>query len=234
MFVERILTPCYQSRLYFPMVNIFFFFPELFRHSLIKPESTSNLNVILVGERGSGKTSIINMIAGKVVAPTSEATGTRSCSVYPIPIGELVYNVYDTPGLDALELGSDPVTKLIKDMHGGVDLLVFCLRGRLTEDAVAIYKHFSWSLLVNVPVIAVITGLEHEDPMQSWWTKNNAAFMGYGMLFADCACVTTLRGKGSIFAIQYEESMDAVRAMIATRCLPKGQREVSFVCTFYS
>ena len=53
------------------------------------------------------------MITGNVVAPISEATGTRTCSVYPIPIGELVYNVYDTPGLDALGLGTDPVTKLI-------------------------------------------------------------------------------------------------------------------------
>jgi len=165
------------------------------------------------------------MIAGNVVTPISEVTGTRSCSVYPILIGELVYNVYDTPGLDALGLGTDPVTKLIRDMHDGVDLLVFCLQGRITEDTVAIYKHFSWPLLVNVPVIAVITGLEHEDPMQSWWTKNQAAFKRHGMSFADCACVTTLRGKGSIFAIQYEESMNTVRAMIATRCLPKGQRE---------
>ena len=175
------------------------------------------------------------MIAGNVVAPISEVTGTDSCSIYPIPIGELVYNVYDTPGLNALELGTDPVTKLIRDMQDGVNLLVFCMRGRITEDAVAIYEHFSRSLLVKVPVIAVITGLEHYDPMQSWWTKNHAAFMGYGMLFADYACVTTLRGKGSIFAIQYEESMNTVRALIATRCLPKGQRAVSscFVFTFY-
>jgi hypothetical protein len=175
------------------------------------------------------------MIAGNVVAPTSEVTGTRSCSVYPIPIGELVYNVYDTPGLDALGLGTDPVTNLIRDMQDGVDLLVFCLRGRLTEDAVDIYKHFSSSLLVKVPVVAVITGLEHEDPMQFWWTRNQAVFTEYGMLFADYACVTTLRGKGSVFAIQYEESMNTVRALIASRCLPKGQREVSscFVLTLY-
>ena len=181
----------------------------------------------------SGKTSIINMIAGNVVAPISEVTGTRSCSIYPIPIGELVYNDYDTPGLDALGLGTDPVTKHIRDLQDDVNLLVFCMRGRLTEDAVAIYiyKYFSRSILAKVPVIAVITRLEHEDPMQSWWTKNHGAFMEYGMLFADYACVTTLRGKGSIFAIQYEESMNTVRTLIATF---GNQRAVSscFVLTF--
>ena len=203
--------------------------------SFVKPASTSTRNVILVGEPGSGKTSLINMIAGDIVAPISEATGTRSCTAYPIPIGELVYNLYDTPGLDALGLqnGIDKVTKLIKDMHDGVNLLVFCMRGRITEDAIAIYKHFS--LLIKVPVIAVITGLEHEDPMESWWTKNSAAFKVYDMLFEDHACVTTLRGKRSIFAAQYEQSKNTVRDLIATHCLQNGQRAVSscFVFTFY-
>jgi hypothetical protein len=141
----------------------------------------------------------------------------------------LVYNLYDTPGLDALGLGTDKVTKLIRDMQDGMNLLVFCMRGRITEDAVAIYKYFSLLVNLKVPMIAVITGLEHEDPMRSWWTKNHAAFKGYGIFFADYACVTTLRGKGSIFAIQYEESMDTVRALtplrglIANRCLQNGE-----------
>lgn len=147
----------------------------------------------------------------------------------------MVYNLYDTPGLDALGLGTDKVTKLIRDMQDGVNLLVFCMRGRITEDAVAIYKYFSLLVNLKVPMIAVITGLEHEDPMRSWWTKNHAAFKGYGIFFADYACVTTLRGKGSIFAIQYEESMDTVRGLIVDRCLENGQRAVSscFVLTFY-
>ena len=175
------------------------------------------------------------MIAGKIVAPNSEVTGTRLCTAYQIPIGDLVYNVYDTPGLDALGLGTDPVTKLIVGMQDGVHLLVFCMQGRITGDAVAIYKHFSRSLLEKVPVIIVITGLEHEDPMHSWWTKNQAAFDDYDMLFTDYACVTTLRGKGSVFAAQYEESKKIVSRLIATRCSKEGQRAVSFhsVLVFY-
>ena len=105
------------------------------------------------------------------------------------------------------------------------------MRGRITENSVAIYKHFS--RLVKVPVIAVITGLEHEDSMQAWWTKNHAVFKGYGMLFDNHACVTTLRGKKSIFAAQYDESMNIVRDLITTHCSPDGQRAVSswFVLT---
>ena len=184
-------------------------------------------NVILVGETGSGKSSIINMISGDVVAPISGTTGTRICSAYPTSIGEFAYNLYDTPGLDsnALRLGTDKVTKLIRDMHDGVNSLVFCMQGNITDDTFAIYKHFS--RLVKVPVIAVITGLEQEDPMEASWTKNGAALKEYGMSFADTACVTTLRGKRSIFATQYDESKNNVRNLIAAHCLLNGQRAVS-------
>jgi len=170
-------------------------------------------NVVLVGEAGSGKSSIINMIAGDIVAPVSEVTGTRTCAAYSLQIRELKYNVHDTPGIQARKLGT--VTKYISSLPDGVGLLVFCMRGRITEDAVAIYQHFS-RILHGVPVVVVITGLEHEDPMQSWWTKNQADFAGYGMSFKDSACVTTQRGKRSMFATQYEDSKKSVEALIAT------------------
>ena len=173
------------------------------------------------------------MIAGDAVTPISETTETRTCTAYPVPIDKVEYIIYDTPGLDsnALRLGTDKVTKLIRGMQDGVNLLVFCMRGRITEDSVAIYKHFS--RLVEVPVIAVITGLEHEDPMQSWWTKNKATFKERDLLFADTACVTTLRGKESKFATQYKESKSAVKGLIETHCSPDGRRPVSscFVLT---
>ena len=87
------------------------------------------------------------MIARNTVAPISEVTGTRSCAACPIQIGgKLDHEVYDTPGLDAPGLRPDPVTKLIESLQEGVSLLVFCLRGRITEDAVAIYQQFSQRL----------------------------------------------------------------------------------------
>lgn len=184
-------------------------------------------NVILFGETNSGKTSIINMIARTSVAPISnDLRGTHDCTVYPIQLGELEYAVYDTPGIDATALGTDPVTKLVEDLQHGVCLLVFCMRGRVTEDAAAIYQHFR-SLFKKVPVLAVITGLEHEDPMESWWTKNHSVFDKNDMSFIDHACVTTLRGKGSVFARQYEDSTKVVRNLIAACCLKEGQKAVN-------
>ena len=169
------------------------------------------------------------MIAGDTVAPISEVSGTRSCAGYTIQIGGLVYDVYDTPGVDAPGLRPDPVTQLVESLQDGVSLLVFCLRGRITEDAVAIYQHFS-RRLKRVPVVIVITGLEHEDPMESWWRKNEKVFDGYRMSFNGHACVTTLRGKRFIFASQYEESAVAVRDLITTHCLKDGQRAV---CSYF-
>lgn len=153
------------------------------------------------------------MIAGDIVAPVSEVTGTRTCAAYSLQIRELKYNVHDTPGIQGRKLGT--VTKYISSLPDGVGLLVFCMRGRITEDAVAIYQHFS-RVLHGVPAVVVITGLEHEDPMQSWWTNNQAHFVGYGMSFKGSACVTTQRGKRSMFATQYEDSKKSVEALIAT------------------
>jgi predicted GTPase len=185
--------------------------------------------VVLFGEKGSGKTSIVNMIARTTVAPISnDLTGTRCCAVYPIQIGESEYAVHDTPGIDATALGTDRVTQLVESLQDGVGLLVFCMRGRITEDVVAIYQYFSQSLLQGVPVVVVITGLEHEDPMEAWWTENHSVFEEYEMLFIGHACVTTLRGKGSMFTGQYEDSMVAVGDLIAAHCLKKGQRAVNF------
>lgn len=56
------------------------------------------------------------MIAGTNVQ--SNLCGTPVCTAYPIQLGELEYAVYDTPGIDATELGTDPV--IVEGLQPGV------------------------------------------------------------------------------------------------------------------
>lgn len=67
---------------------------------------------------------------------------------------------YDTAGID-------PIAHLVPHLQGDVDLFVFCMRGRISEGMVSIYQVFSPLALA----VVVITGLEHEDSMESWWAN---------------------------------------------------------------
>jgi len=59
-------------------------------------------NIVLVGETGAGKSSIINMIAGTKFAQTSSgATGcTFQSNSYILPMHDRNYRFFDTVGLD--------------------------------------------------------------------------------------------------------------------------------------
>ncbi|KAG1844468.1 hypothetical protein F4604DRAFT_1821421 [Suillus subluteus] len=60
-------------------------------------------NIVLFGQPGAGKSSLINLMAGEAVARTS--SDMRSCTLqwqqYPITFNGKSYNVFDTVGLEA-------------------------------------------------------------------------------------------------------------------------------------
>jgi predicted GTPase len=187
--------------------------------------------VIVFGETGAGKSSVINMLAGTVVADTSRnAIGcTFENKCYPVSIHGNTFNLWDTSGLNEGQEGKVPAKvaianlyDLIRGLEEGVSLLVYCVRGpRIKEQTKKNYKMF-WSIFCQekVPIVIVVTGLENEDPMDAWWQANEGAFTKYGMAFSGHACVTATRGKrsksgGHKFDDEYEESIEKVQALIA-------------------
>ncbi|KAF8310052.1 P-loop containing nucleoside triphosphate hydrolase protein [Amanita rubescens] len=119
-------------------------------------------NVVIFGETGAGKSSLVNMIAGSTVAQIStRAVGcTFRSTSFPVKIGGKRFNVHDTAGLDE---------------DTGISLLVFCLRGpKIKEASVKNWRLF-WEIICQrrVPVILAVTGLENEEKgMDNWWTEN--------------------------------------------------------------
>ena len=188
-------------------------------------------NVIVFGETGAGKSSLVNLIAGKNVAPTSSRSVgcTFQSTRYTVGVNGMLFNLHDTAGLDEARGGTvskqDAIVQLytlLRKLETGVSLLVFCMRGpRITESCVKNWRLF-WEIICQrrVPILLAITGLENqENGMDSWWTENEEYFMRYEMYPNGVACLTATRGRvaswgGYYFDELYEESQEKIRKAI--------------------
>jgi predicted GTPase len=204
-----------------------------------------NPNVIVFGETGTGKSSVINLILGTYKAPISnDAMGcTFSSACYKVQIQEKIYNLYDTAGFNESATGTVSSAKAIANLYtlvrtlsdtGGVNLLVFVVRcGRLTESTKKNYDLFRDTFCQSrVPVVVVVTACEEVDPMDTWWVENKEKFEGAGMMFHGHACVCAYRGRKNNQGLYlnddlYIESRGKVVRLIHTRCLPTGWSKVS-------
>lgn len=197
---------------------------ELIIEYALPPRSSSphNINVILFGETGVGKSSLINLIAGREVATIS--ADVRGCTMeskeYIFKIGYAQLHMWDTVGLDEAELGSsgylsavEKAVQLIKSLNaaGGISLLLFCIRGnRITATLQSNYRLFYEVLgRKEVPVALVITHLERELNMEDWWPRNEKFLERYGIMSVGHACVT-----GVVAHPKYQQSQDAIRALL--------------------
>src|SRR6266540_4060722 len=110
-------------------------------------------NVIIFGTTGSGKSSLVNMIVGKNVAPTSNGGGgcTLQNRDYDAVIDNNTFRIYDTIGLNQHEQGRVPHWVAIKGLYtlirqlDGLSLLIYCTRCKVNDMAGA-----NWTLFNNV------------------------------------------------------------------------------------
>jgi len=192
-------------------------------------------NVVVFGETGAGKSSVINMIAGRVVAETSSCAAgcTFQSKPYPVDLGGMSVTLWDTAGLNEGEVGTvaakDAIVnlyKLLRSLESGLSLLVYCVRGRIKASTFKNYVMFYHGLCQkNIPIVLVVTGLELEDSMDSWWTVNKGEFRKQQMYFNGYACITATKGKlglsGFTFEREYKESKEKVVKLIRDRCRPR-------------
>ncbi|KAF8844629.1 hypothetical protein BDN67DRAFT_962542 [Paxillus ammoniavirescens] len=194
-------------------------------------------NVIIFGETGAGKSSVVNMVAGADVAKiASTSTGcTFQSSPYPVMITGSLFTIFDTAGLNE----GDPKTinksnairqlyQLITSLKGGVSLLLFCMRApRIKDSQVQNWRLFQEIICAGkVPIAIIITGLENEEgSMDNWWVENRDNFEHNDMRAAGHACVTATKGKKKgdqyLFAEEYSESRAKVQKLIVKCALRK-------------
>ncbi|KAG6868664.1 hypothetical protein C0993_012469 [Termitomyces sp. T159_Od127] len=198
-------------------------------------------NVLFFGETGVGKSSVINMLAGKEIAETSgDALGHTFENIgYNIRIPSISDTksieeimVWDTAGLNEDENGTVPpevamdnLRQLVEKLGSGLNLLVYVVRGwRLGKVMKPNYEIFVTGICQNkVPVVLVITGCEDESPMENWWSQNKEVFDAHDLHFEDHACITSSRGKlkGGVHLLEeeYRESEEAVRRVVMDNLL---------------
>ncbi|KAG1785564.1 P-loop containing nucleoside triphosphate hydrolase protein [Suillus plorans] len=164
-------------------------------------------NVVLYGESGVGKSSLINLIMGRDAAKTSPdaLACTTTHAPYDATISGQHFRLWDTAGLNEGSEGTVPavtaernLTAFLRGLNqeDGVHLLIYCVRGtRATKALQTHYKIFSAVIRDSkVPTIIVVTCLEDFRPvMAEWWNENKDELATYGMQFSGYACVTTLK-----------------------------------------
>ncbi|KAG9316421.1 P-loop containing nucleoside triphosphate hydrolase protein [Chiua virens] len=191
--------------------------------NLPMPSSDEALNIVLFGETGVGKSSVINLLAGEVVAKVSPDIKDRTLqsTKYTLPLeGGAQVRIWDTVGLEEPTMGVSGYLSAIEKAHslirelgdaGGVDLLLFCMRGcRITATTQGNYRLFH-EVLCNreVPIALVVTHLERETKMEDWWVRNEGYIRTYGIHSVGHACITGVEEDD-----KYEQSRDTLRDLL--------------------
>ena len=193
-------------------------------------------NVIVFGESGVGKSSVVNLIAGQPVAETSPDAGACTFASRPYHVvleSYKPYCVWDTIGLNEPEISREDYLRAIKHAYmlikglehsGGVHLLLLCMRGRITKSVQQNYTLFLNILCEKkVPLGVVVTNLENEPCMEGWWTANEEVFKKYGISANGHACITAIPGIEGVFRERKEESKKRMHKLLLELTMPAGE-----------
>jgi predicted GTPase len=178
----------------------------------INPASKTK-NVVIFGESGAGKSSVVNMLLGEERAKASESA--RGCTFasaeYTLALTDKSPVVlWDTVGLNEGDAGrvsnAKAIIQLYRLLHrlsdtGGVSLLVFVVRGgRVNQNT-----QQNWTLFVDVicrlqvPTLLVLTNMENEaereEGMDGWFEDNKKTYEAYRIVPRAYACVTATKGR---------------------------------------
>lgn len=181
--------------------------------------------MVVFGKTGTGVSSLVNLIVGSPVARWHGDTRpcTQQVMNYPAAFAGKQFCVYDIPGYEG-RVTETEITGIIQGIRSekGIDVLVYCLRKKRDTTMPNVFREIRRVVPQEVPIVGVVTELEREGPMESWWIKNGGALEKMDMKFDEHACVTTLSADEVIGKERLSErrlqSQEAVRGILARRC----------------
>ncbi|KAG1777041.1 kinase-like domain-containing protein [Suillus placidus] len=190
-------------------------------------------NVLIFGETGAGKSSVIDLILGRDAAKTSpdQETSTLVHTYHEVSLGTHRFKLWEVPSIKSMDFFQTLFSKWrLKKSYkrlcksDGVYLLLYCMRGSRTQ-RVLVRNYKSFTDIVGstagpgrIPVAAVVTSLEdHPQNMDQWWTSNKDNLEHLGMQFSAHACITSLPNdpKASpAMQARRQRSEDVIRSLL--------------------
>ncbi|KAF8981497.1 hypothetical protein BDQ17DRAFT_1549485 [Cyathus striatus] len=181
-------------------------------------------NIIVFGETGAGKSSVINMLPGDSGEARAEVADhargvTKEARMYLKTIRRKKFNVWDTPGLNEGNSGTVNSTRaveilldLVSSSCTGINMLVMVMRApRITDFLPKAYRLLHSTICQkSVPIAIVVTGLDNNNERKEWWDNNRKEFNTEDMIPHGHACLTTLESCGDT----YMESKIAIEKLI--------------------
>lgn len=198
-------------------------------------------NIVILGSLGVGKSSLVNMLIGRAVAPVSNHIGVAHPAIleYPISVSEisgdtpphlhpscseLTLRFHDTLGLEHRPSPWGAIEACLK-RKGGVDLVVYCMRrGRLSSEQ-ATHLRTIWKTFCrgDVPLVLVVSGVDYRrGSTENWWEANGEDLENAVQVrFADHICLNTWGSAHPSWKHQgarYEEAQRLVRDLVIRHC----------------
>ena len=93
-------------------------------------EESKSVNIFITGKTGTGKTTLVNGLMGRIVSVEGNKLdpGTRKVTKYGCKVDDIEVNVWDTPGLQDSTRNEAGYIQDIKSSCKEVDLFIYCIR----------------------------------------------------------------------------------------------------------
>jgi len=188
-------------------------------------------NVLVVGQTGDGKSSVVNLIAGQNLAPTGDDLQhcTERCTEYPILVGGHQFQVFDTFGVLEPQVDGKLYTEAIADTYGainafkargGIDIILYCIRDDKTNDLQKMKNYFRLFHEVlcdeEVPIAVVVTNRGSSMSTLSA-ERYKAIFTARNIAYIDCICVNVASTHGLDDPVD-TTSQEAIRRLLVKSC----------------
>jgi hypothetical protein len=198
-------------------------------------------NVLVVGQTGHGKSSVVNLITGQNMAKTSPGDDLVHCTEhyaeYPISLGERQFQVFDTFGFLEPDLDPKLYAKAIADTYnavnalkerGGIDMLLYCVREDKTNDLQKMNLENHYRLLhevlcdEEVPIALVVTNRGNANFSAEHY---KSIFTARNITCVDCVCAKISSPCGPDEPVSVDtNSQEAVRKLLMKCCgTPKSR-----------